>query len=545
MREGSLGIRHTRSVRAASRSAHSPWSQALALPTTGGRRPHVLERFELTEEGATLSRASWGRPQVRVRAAVRLPSVGAESPKEECGLFGVWAPGEDVARLTYFGLFAQQHRGQESAGIAVSDGSNILVYKDLGLISQVFSEATLTTLYGDLAIGHTRYSTTGSTTWDNAQPVFKTDGVRSVALGHNGNLVNTNELAELAGRAGAATTDTDIVTTLMAAEMAATGGLEPAALRILPTLRGAFSFVFMDERSVFAARDPFGVRPLSIGKLPNGFVVASETCALDIVGATFIRDVEPGEAVRFDDRGLHSMRFAESPRSALCIFEFVYLARPDSRLRGSTVHEARREMGRLLAREHPVDADLVIAVPTTGHSAAQGYSEVSGIPYGDGLYKNNYVGRTFIQPSQSLRDRGVKLKLNPLPDAIRGKRLVVVDDSIVRGTTTRQIVQALREAGATSVHLRITCPPIQWPCFYGIDMSTRQELVAADLSVEEIREYVGADSLGYLSLEGMVASTGAEGSGFCHACFDGEYPIPVPERAGKFVLEDQLRLPTA
>jgi amidophosphoribosyltransferase len=471
--------------------------------------------------------------------------VGAESPKEECGLFGVWAPGEDVARLTYFGLFAQQHRGQESAGIAVSDGSNILVYKDLGLISQVFSEATLTTLYGDLAIGHTRYSTTGSTTWDNAQPVFKTDGVRSVALGHNGNLVNTNELAEGAGRAGAATTDTDIVATLMAAEMAATGGLEPAAMRILPTLRGAFSFVFMDERSVFAARDAFGVRPLSIGKLPNGFVVASETCALDIVGATFIRDVEPGEVVRFDDRGLHSMRFAESPRSALCIFEFVYLARPDSRLRGSTVHEARREMGRLLAREHPVDADLVIAVPTTGHSAAQGYSEVSGIPYGDGLYKNNYVGRTFIQPSQSLRDRGVKLKLNPLPDAIRGKRLVVVDDSIVRGTTTRQIVQALREAGATSVHLRITCPPIQWPCFYGIDMSTRQELVAADLSVEEIREYVGADSLGYLSLEGMVASTGAEGSGFCHACFDGEYPIPIPERAGKFVLEDQLRLPTA
>jgi len=474
--------------------------------------------------------------------------VGAESPKEECGLFGVWAPGEDVARLTYFGLFAQQHRGQESAGIAVSDRSNILVYKDLGLISQVFSEATLTTLHGDLAIGHTRYSTTGSTTWDNAQPVFKTDGVRSVALGHNGNLVNTNELAQLAGRAGAegaATTDTDIVTTLMAAQMAATGGLEPAAMRILPTLRGAFSFVFMDERSVFAARDPFGVRPLSIGRLPNGFAVASETCALDIVGATFIRDVEPGEVVRFDDRGLHSMRFADSPRSALCIFEFVYLARPDSRLRGTTVHGARREMGRLLAREHPVDADLVIAVPTTGHSAAQGYSEVSGIPYGDGLYKNNYVGRTFIQPSQSLRDRGVKLKLNPLPDSIRGKRLVVVDDSIVRGTTTRQIVLALREAGATSVHLRITCPPIQWPCFYGIDMSTRRELVAADLSVDEIKEYVGADSLGYLSLEGMVTSTGAEGSGFCRACFDGDYPIPVPEHAGKFVLEDQLQLPTA
>jgi len=466
--------------------------------------------------------------------------MGAESPKEECGLFGVWAPGEDVARLTYFGLFAQQHRGQESAGIAVSDGSNILVYKDLGLIAQVFSDATLSTLLGDLAIGHTRYSTTGSTTWDNAQPVFKTDGARSVALGHNGNLVNTHELAALAGRPGAATTDTDVVTSLMASEMPVGGGLEEAALRVLPTLRGAFSFVFIDERSVFSARDPLGVRPLSIGRLSNGFVVASETCALDIVGATFVRDVEPGELVRIDDRGIHSMRFAESPRSALCIFEFVYLARPDSRLRGATVHEARREMGRRLSREHPVDADLVIAVPTTGQSAAQGYAEVSGIPYGDGLYKNNYVGRTFIQPSQALRDRGVKLKLNPLPDSIRGKRLVVVDDSIVRGTTTRQTVQVLREAGATEVHIRITCPPIEWPCFYGIDFPTRQELVANDLTVDEIRQYVGADSLGYLSLDGMVAATGSEAGAFCRACFDGEYPIPVPEHAGKFVLEERL-----
>ncbi len=339
--------------------------------------------------------------------------MGAESPKDECGLFGVWAPGEDVARLTYFGLFAQQHRGQESAGIAVSDRDNILVFKDLGLVSQVFNEATLTTLHGDLAIGHTRYSTTGSSTWDNAQPVFKTDGVRSIALGHNGNLVNTHELAELAGRRGAATTDTDVVTAMLAEQMA-TNGLEDAALQLLPTLAGAFSFVFMDERSVYAARDPLGIRPLSIGRLPNGFCFASETCALDIVGATLVRDVEPGELVRIDDRGLHSARFAEAPRSALCIFEFVYLARPDSRLLGTSVHEARREMGRLLAQEHPVEADMVIAVPQTAHSAAQGYAEVSGIPYGDGLIKNNYVGRTFIQPSQSLRDRGVKLKLNPL-----------------------------------------------------------------------------------------------------------------------------------
>ena len=470
--------------------------------------------------------------------------MGAESPKEECGLFGVWAPGDEVARLTYFGLFAQQHRGQESAGIAVSDGSNILVYKDLGLVSQVFNEATLTTLHGDLAVGHTRYSTTGSTTWDNAQPVFKTDGVHSIALGHNGNLVNTSELAGRVRGAGLATTDSDIVTTMIADRTPDAGSIEAAAMEVLPELRGAFCFVFMDERSVFAARDSHGVRPLSIGRLPNGFVVASETCALDIVGATLVRDVEPGELVRIDDRGLHTQRFIESPKRSLCVFEVVYLARPDSRLRGRSVHEARREMGRILAREHPADADLVIAVPTTGHSAAQGFSEVSGIPYGDGLYKNTYVGRTFIQPSQSLRDRGVKLKLNPLPDSIRGKRLVVVDDSIVRGTTTKQIVQALREAGAAEVHIRITCPPIQWPCFYGIDMPTRQELIAADLTVDQIRSYVSADSLGYLSLEGMVAAAGDGKETFCRACFDGEYPIDIPEGAGKYVLEDQLKLPT-
>ncbi len=383
--------------------------------------------------------------------------MGAESPKDECGLFGVWAPGEDVARLTYFGLFAQQHRGQESAGIAVSDGHNILIYKDLGLVAQVFNEATLTTLQGDLAVGHTRYSTTGSTTWDNAQPVFKNDGVRALALGHNGNLVNTQELVSRLGRSSAATTDSDLVATMLASEMAH-HDLEGAAMRVLPELEGAFCFVMADERSVFAARDPHGLRPLAVGKLPKGFVVASETCALDIVGAAYIREVEPGELVRIDDRGLHSARFARSPRAALCIFEFVYLSRADSRMKGVSVHEARREMGRLLAAEHPVEADLVIAVPNTGHSAAQGFSEVSGIPYGDGLHKNQYVGRTFIQPSQSLRERGVKLKLNPLPDTIRGKRLIVVDDSIVRGTTTRQIVSMLREAGATEVHIRITAP---------------------------------------------------------------------------------------
>ncbi|HSJ49914.1 MAG TPA: amidophosphoribosyltransferase [Actinomycetota bacterium] len=461
--------------------------------------------------------------------------MGAESPKEECGVFGVWAPGEEVARLIYFGLFAQQHRGQESAGMAVSDGEHLLVFKELGLVAQVFDEPTLATLQGHVGIGHTRYSTTGSTTWDNAQPAFKTDGHRSLALGHNGNLVNTLELTERAGRTGAATTDSDLVATLLATSTA--DGLEAAALDILPTLEGAFSFVLMDERSLFAARDPHGLRPLSVGRLPNGFVVASETCALDMVGAVFLRDVEPGELIRIDDRGMSSTPFAERRRDALCIFEYVYLARADSRIRGRTVYEVRRELGRRLAAEAPADADLVMPVPDTGHSAAAGYAEVSGIPYGEGLIKNRYVGRTFIQPSQTLRERGVKLKLNPIPDTIRGKRLVVIDDSIVRGTTTRQLVQTLREAGAAQVHTRITCPPIRWPCFYGIDMSTRAELIASDLAVEEIRQYVGADTLGYLSLEGMVAATRQDRDTFCRACFDGEYPIPIPDRAGKFLLE--------
>lgn len=449
-----------------------------------------------------------------------------ESPREACGLFGIWAPGEDVARLIYFGLYALQHRGQESAGMAVSDGSNILVYRELGLVSQVFSESTLATLQGDLGIGHTRYSTTGSTTWENAQPAFKTDGSRGLALGHNGNLVNTHELAERVGGRGRASTDSDLVATLLA--RGGDEGLEAAALEVLPTLRGAFSFVMMDERTLLGARDPHGVRPLAIGRLPSGYVLASETAALDIVGASYVREVEPGELVMIDERGIRSARFAEAPRPALCIFEFVYLARADSHLYGTSVHEARREMGRRLAREAPADADLTVPVPDTGHSAAQGFAEASGIAYGEGLIKNRYVHRTFIEPTPDLRQRGVRLKLNTLPDAIRGRRLVVVDDSIVRGTTTRQIIQMLREAGAGEVHLRITSPPIRWPCYYGIDMSTRGELVAADMSVEEIREFIGADSLAYLSLDALVASTGAPEESFCRACFDGRYPIEVP-----------------
>jgi amidophosphoribosyltransferase len=466
------------------------------------------------------------------------PTVAGEGPKEACGLFGVWAPGEEVARLTFFGLFALQHRGQESAGMAVSDGRNILVYRELGLVSQVFNEGTLATLQGDLCIGHTRYSTTGSTTWDNAQPTFKTHRGRGMALGHNGNLVNTTDLAAGAGTRRRATTDSDLVASLMARHL--DDGLEEAAMRVLPSLVGAFSFVMMDERTLFAARDPHGIRPLAIGRLPSGYCVASETCALDVVGANYVRDVEPGELVSVDDRGVRSRHFSESPRSALCLFEFVYLGRADSRMYGRSLHEARREMGRRLAREAPVRADLVIPVPDTGHSAAQGFAEVSGIPYGEGLMKNRYIGRTFIEPTPALRSRGVKLKLNPLPDAVGGRRLTVVDDSIVRGTTTRQIVQVLREAGATEVHLRIVSPPIRWPCFYGIDMSTRQELIAAGLAVDQIRSFVGADSLAYLSLDALIGATGAGRESFCRACFDGEYPVPVgqgEDAPSKFVLE--------
>lgn len=420
--------------------------------------------------------------------------------------------------------------------MAVSDGDRILVYRELGLVSQVFDERTLSTLQGDLCIGHTRYSTTGSTTWENAQPAFKTNGTRGLALGHNGNLVNTSDLVLRAGERSRASTDSDIVAALLARHLEE--GLEEAAMEVLPSLAGAFSFVMMDERTVYGARDPHGVRPLAIGRIGSGYCLASETCALDVVGATFVRDVEPGELVSIDDRGIRSRRFADSPRPALCLFEFVYLSRPDSRMFGRGVHETRRQMGRLLATEASVQADLVIPVPDTGHSAAQGFAEASGIPYGEGLMKNRYIGRTFIEPTPALRSRGVKLKLNPLPDAIRGKRLVVVDDSIVRGTTTRQIVQVLRDAGASEVHLRIVSPPIRWPCFYGIDMSTRAELIAAGTSVQGVRDFVGADSLAYLSLDALVAATAASKDSFCRACFDGQYPIPVgEEEPSKFVLE--------
>ena len=462
-------------------------------------------------------------------------------PQDACGVFGVWAPGEEVAKLTYFGLYALQHRGQEAAGIAVSDGSRVVVYKDLGLVAQVFDEPTLASLRGHLAIGHTRYSTTGASTWENAQPTIRaTDAGTTIALAHNGNLVNTADLARQAAARGAApateTSDTALVTALLASRPDLS--VEAAALELLPTIKGAFSFVFMDETTLYAARDPHGVRPLVLGRVERGWVVASETAALDIVGASVVREVEPGELLAIDEDGLRSARFA-TPDPKGCVFEYVYLARPDTTISGRNVYAARVAIGRRLAEEQPAEADLVIPVPESGTPAAIGYAEASGIPYGAGLVKNAYVGRTFIQPSQTIRQLGIRLKLNPLRDTVRGKRVVVVDDSIVRGNTQRAIVRMLREAGAVEVHVRISSPPVRWPCFYGIDFATRAELIANGLDTEGIRRSIGADSLGYVSLAGLIAATEQPKTRLCRACFDGEYPIGLPAGTllGKHVLE--------
>ncbi|KAA0021873.1 amidophosphoribosyltransferase [Antrihabitans cavernicola] len=480
----------------------------------------------------------------------RRPDEDENEPREECGVFGVWAPGEDVAKLTYYGLYALQHRGQEAAGIAVSDGSQILVFKDLGLVSQVFDEQTLAAMPGHVAVGHCRYSTTGSTTWENAQPVFRTTAVGSgLALGHNGNLVNTAELAQrarVAGvandrRAGAGTTDSDLMTALLA-DAAADTTIEQAAMKLLPTLRGAFCLTFMDEHTLYAARDPYGVRPLCLGRLDRGWVVASETAALDIVGASFVRDIEPGELLAIDANGVRSAHFA-NPEPKGCVFEYVYLARPDSVISGRSVHGTRVEIGRRLAKEHPADGDLVIPVPESGTPAAVGYAQGSGIPYGQGLMKNAYVGRTFIQPSQTIRQLGIRLKLNPLKDVIRGKRLIVVDDSIVRGNTQRALIRMLREAGALEIHVRIASPPVKWPCFYGIDFASPAELIAngadtVDEMLEGVRRSIGADTLGYISIDGMIAATEQPRSRLCSACFDGKYPIELPTEAiSKNILE--------
>ncbi|MET0921358.1 MAG: amidophosphoribosyltransferase [Acidimicrobiia bacterium] len=486
------------------------------------------------------------------------PQVG-----HACGVFGVYAPGQPVANLAYLGLYALQHRGQESAGIAVSDGEFVTVVKDMGLVTQVFDERQLAPLDGHLAIGHVRYSTTGSSTWRNAQPVYRSVGDAGFALGHNGNLTNTGDLAAQVGmlpgmvpneRQLDSTSDSALVAELVAAaypsEPRSDGrDLEHALEHVLPSLQGGFSFVLMDEAHLIGVRDPHGFWPLVLGLLPDGgWVLASETCALDIVGAHFVREVEPGEMVVIDSSGKREIRFAAADPK-LCLFEFVYFARPDTALYGHNVHAARQRMGEELARQAPVIADMVMPVPESGVPAAQGYARVSGIPYGDGLVRNRYVGRTFIQPHQKQRDQGVRLKLNPLAENIRGKRLVVVEDSIVRGTTLRQLVAVLREAGAAEVHLRISSPPYKWPCYYGLDTGRRSELLAADLAVGEIRDFLGVDSLSYLELDRLTTATGAPASAFCTACLSGEYPVPVPVMLdSKRVLErddDVMPTPTA
>jgi amidophosphoribosyltransferase len=471
---------------------------------------------------------------------------GEKGPQDQCGVFGVWAPGEEVSKLTYFGLYALQHRGQESAGIATSNGKKLLVYKDMGLVSQVFSESALESLVGHVAIGHTRYSTTGSSSWRNAQPTLGKTASGTVALGHNGNLTNTAELLEILRAnypdqsdneiTGGNTTDTAVLTALLAGNP--DNSLENTALELLPKVKGAFSLVFMDEQTLYAARDPQGVRPLVLGRLERGWVVASETAALDIVGASFVREVEPGELIAIDENGLRTKQFASTKRAG-CVFEYVYLARPDTSINGRNVYDARVEMGRTLAKEYPVEADLVIPTPESGTPAAIGFSQESGIPFGHGLVKNAYVGRTFIEPSQTIRQLGIRLKLNPLKEVIKGKRIVVVDDSIVRGNTQRALVQMLREAGAKEIHVRISSPPITWPCFYGVDFATRAELIATGLAPDEVRMSIGADSLGYLSKDGMVQASNQKESELCTACFTGTYPIELPtaDRLGKNLLE--------
>jgi len=467
-------------------------------------------------------------------------------------VFGVYAPNQPVAQLTYLGLYALQHRGQESAGIAVSDGQNVTVVKDMGLVTQVFDERNLAPLEGHLGIGHTRYSTTGSSSWRNAQPIYRSVGDAGFALGHNGNLTNTAELAATLGMLPGltadetsfdSTTDSALVAELVAREWPnepRSDGreLEHALEKVLPRLRGGFSFVLMDDARLIGVRDPHGFWPLALGRLEGGgWVLASETAALDIVGAHYVRDVQPGEMVVIDAAGLRrEYRFAE-PEPKLCLFEFVYFARPDTNLYGQSVHAARQRMGEELAAQAPVDADMVMPIPESGIPAGQGYARASGIPYGDGLVKNRYVGRTFIQPSQQMRGQSVRMKLNPLPENIRGKKLVVVDDSIVRGTTTRQVVVMLREAGATEIHFRVSSPPYRWPCYYGMDTGRKSELLAADLSVGEIREYLGVDSLAYLEIERLTKATGTAEESFCTACLTGHYPVPVPLDDTKGVLE--------
>jgi amidophosphoribosyltransferase len=473
-----------------------------------------------------------------------------EGPRDECGVFGVHAPGRDVARLAYFGLYALQHRGQESAGIATCEGGHITTLRDLGLVSQVFDEEKLRALSGDMAIGHVRYSTTGGGAWENAQPVWRDDG-RELALAHNGNLTNAVELYNELREGGVdfrGTSDSEIIAALLSSHPGEKGAdwIEDAVAAVMPRLEGAYSTVVMTKHAVVAFRDPHGIRPLALGKLDDRFVVASESCAFDIIGAQMIREVRPGEMVSLTSGGLEMRQVVESKNPAMCVFEQIYFARPDSRLEDQVVQQTRGRMGEILWREAPVEADLVITVPDSGNPAANGFARASGIPQDDGLIKNRYVARTFIQPGQELRKHGLRMKFNPLPEIVAGKRVVVVDDSIVRGNTTRQIVGMLRDAGAKEVHLRISSPPIRHPCHYGIDMSTREEMIAHDRSEEEIARELGADSLAYLSMDGVYEAIGTPRERHCDACFTGEYPLGDPEEAnGKFALEEIAVVPAS
>jgi amidophosphoribosyltransferase len=465
---------------------------------------------------------------------------GREGPRDECGVFGVYAPGHDVSRLAYFALYALQHRGQESAGIAAADvGGHIMTLRELGLVNQVFDEQKLRALGGEIAVGHVRYSTTGSNGWDNAQPIHRSDR-RELALGHNGNLINAVELhAELReqGLSFRSTSDSEIIAALLASHEAER--IEDAVAEVVPRLQGAFSTVLMTKDTLVAFRDPAGLRPLVLGKVGERYCVASESCALDIIGATLVRDVKPGEMVWVNSEGLHYRQIVTGEREAFCIFEYIYFSRPDSRMNGDVLQAMRGRMGEILARESPaIGADLVIPVPDSGAPAARGFARASGLPQDDGLIKNRYVGRTFIEPGQELRKHGLRLKFNPLPEIVGGKSIVVVDDSIVRGNTTRHLVQMLREAGAREVHLRISAPPIKHPCHYGVDMSTREEMIAHGRSVEEIAAELHCDSLAYLSLEGVYEAVRGTPDRHCDACFTGSYPLEGTNEAnGKFALE--------
>jgi len=456
---------------------------------------------------------------------------------ESCGVFGVYAPNEDVARLTFFALFALQHRGQESTGIATTDGKNLSLYAKMGLVSQIFTEEALSNLTGNIAIGHNRYSTRGSSRECNVQPVVVGKGPNAIAVAHNGNIVNAEHLYEelyAQNYTFHTSTDTEVIANLIQSSPEKEW---PDKIRYaMNRLQGAYSLTILTKDALFGVRDPFGVRPLCLGSIDGGWVIASESCALNHIGATFIREIEPGEIVSITRHGVESYR-GKVDRKALCIFEFIYFARPDSVHNGRLIAQARQAMGAELAKEHPVDADLVIGVPDSATSAGIGYSRQSGIPIGDGLIKNRYVGRTFIEPDQRIRDLGVKLKFNPLPQMLEGKRLVIVDDSIVRGTTTPSVVRMLKKAGAKEVHMRICAPPIRYPCFFGVDMATRGELIASQKSVPEICEFIGADSLGYLSIDGLIRAVDLPKDIFCLACFSGDYPIPVQLEMDKLALE--------